>query len=135
MTYRSASRSVVLLALLAAPRAIAAEPLRATLTCAPVAEPGRVRCDVDARIDSGTITWADVEVLSVPDLAAPLKGRIGPHEATLKEPNTWRFAMALVAKRAGVGNVVVRVRAVACDANDACTPLVAEAKGEVHVGP
>ena len=131
--YRSACITAVLL--LAAPRAIAAEPLRATVACVPVAEPGRVRCDVDAKLAEGTIRWADVEILSVPDLAAPLKGRIGPHEATLKEPNAWRFALALVAKRAGSGPVVLRVRAVACDANDTCTPFVVEARGEVKVGP
>jgi hypothetical protein len=94
-----------------------------------------VRCDVDARVEAGTINWADVEILSVPDLAAPLKGRIGPHEATAREPTAWHFALALVAKRAGSGPVVLRVRAVACDANDACTPLVVEARGEVKVGP
>jgi hypothetical protein len=135
VTYRSASRSVLLLALLATPSAVAREPLTASVTCAAVAEPGRVRCDVDARIDAGTITWADVEILGVPDLATPLKGRIGPREATLREPTAWRFALALVAKRPGRGTLVLRVRAVACDANDACTPLVAEVRGEVQVGP
>ena len=134
MAYRSVWRSV-LVAALVTPAAGAAEPLRATVTCAPVAEPGRVRCDVDARVENGTISWADVELVSVPDLAAPLKGRIGPKDATLREPAAWRFALALVAKRAGQGTLVLRVRAVACNAKDECTPLLAEARGEVRVGP
>lgn len=113
--------------------------LAATLTCAPAGEPGRVRCEVDARVDRAQIRWADVEIVGASDLAAPLKGRIGPRDATTKDISAWRFALALVAKRNGTGEILARVRAVVCTpsgagAAEACVPLIAEMRGEVRVG-
>jgi hypothetical protein len=137
---RSASRSVVLtaaLALLSPSSARAQEPppaLRATLVCSPAGEVGRVRCEVEATVTGAQLRWADVELTSVPEHIAPLKGRIAPRDATLKEPGLWRFALALVAKRPGSGAVTARVRAVACVPSGVCVPLVAAARGEVRVG-
>jgi hypothetical protein len=118
---------------------IRADPpgLRATLSCAPAGEPGRVRCDVEVHAPTGQIRWADAELASVPELVAPLKGRIGPHDATTKEATLWRLPFALVAKRSGAGSVVSRVRAVVCTGEadqESCIPLVAEARGDVKVG-
>jgi hypothetical protein len=137
-----AASAPFVLALFAGPRSAAAEPpaLQATLTCAAASEAGRVRCEVEALVTAvpgATIKWADAEILKVPDLITPLKGRIGPRDAALKEPQLWRLSLALVAKRAGSGPVVVRVRVVACqtvDGKERCAPLSVEATGQVRVG-
>ena len=112
--------------------------LQASLTCTPASEPGRVRCEVLAQVPGAQISWADAEILAVPDHITPLKGRIGPRDAALKEPQMWRLSLALVARRAGAGPVVVRVRVVACQTVDGkpqqCVPLTVEATGQVKVG-
>ena len=137
-TLRTSSRSVLLAALAwaASARADAPAPtLRATLTCPAAGEPGRVRCEVEANVTGAEIRWADVEITSVPEMLAPLKGRIGPRDAPQKEPSAWRFALALVAKKNGGGQVTARVRAVACTSAEICVPLVVDVRADVHVGP
>jgi hypothetical protein len=114
-------------------------PLVAALSCTPVGETGqRVRCEVEARSNGSTIRWADVELVSVPDHVAPLKGRIGPHDASARDASVWRFSLALVAKKVGSGSVTARVRAVVCTeaaGGETCRPVTLETKGVVRVGP
>lgn len=134
----------VFVALFSTSARAAADPpaLEAQLTCTPASEAGRVRCEVQAQVKDARITWADAEIVKVPDHITPLKGRIGPRDATQKEAQAWRLSLALVAKRTGEGPVIVRVRAVACtpkadakgEAKEACVPLTAEATGQVKVG-
>lgn len=123
----------------------AAEPepvLRATMTCDRVAEPGRVRCSVEARTaPHRSLAWADVEVLEVPDFASPLKARIGHADATSQKDGQSTWAFALVARRVGQGEARVRVRAVTCErtadggtANARCAPVTTEARAQVTVG-
>jgi hypothetical protein len=128
--------SVGLLAAVAGPAR--AEPdagaSRATMTCERVDAPGRVRCDVEARVAPGeTITWGDVEIVRTPPLAAALRGRIGPHDATAREAEVWRWALALVARDKGSGDVDARVRLVVCRAGT-CAPRELSATGRVAVG-
>jgi hypothetical protein len=113
-----------------------AEPkvLRATLVCEPLAAPGRLRCDVEARGHAGVLAWADVEVVRAPKFIAPLRGRAGPREAATREDDLWRWSLGLVARQRDIGDVTVRVRAVVCE-GDACTPQVAFAVANVKVGP
>jgi len=137
--YRLAYASALSWALFALPaNADEPAPLQATLTCDRAAEPGRVRCSVEARVAEGrTIAWGDVAVLQLPDFAAALKGRIGPGDATAREGATTKFAFGLVAKKAGQGEARVRVRVVACEgAAEApkCTPLMVEVRGTLSVG-
>ena len=140
--HRSTSASAAALALAlgssgAAAEAPAPPTLQATLTCTPASEAGRVRCEVEAQVPGAQIKWADAEILKVPDLITTLKGRIGPHDAALKDPQLWRLSLALVAKRTGSGPVVVRVRVVACqtvDGKERCAPMSVEATGQVKVG-
>lgn len=122
----------------------AADPaLRATLTCDRVSEPGRVRCAVEARVAEGrTLAWADVEILELPELASPLKARIGPADATSRQPTSAAWAFAVVARRVGQGEARVRVRAVTCTApaGDAgatgarCSPVTTEVRAQIVVG-
>src|ERR1700683_4123812 len=58
----------------------------ATLTCERAATAGRVRCEVEARVGPGeSIAWGDVVLLSMPPFASALRGRIGPHDASVRE--------------------------------------------------
>lgn len=112
-------------------------PLTATMQCEHVMEPGRVRCTVDARVPVGrTLAWADVAVLALPDFATALKGRIGHEDATAREPQRYAWAFALVARRAGQGEVRARVRAVVCgaEAGADCAPVTLDVRAPVMVG-
>jgi hypothetical protein len=107
---------------------------RATMTCERVDAPGRVRCDVEARVEGGeSISWGDVVITRTPAFAGALRGRIGPHDATTREAELWRWALALVAREKGSGDVEARVRVVVCK-GEACTPREVPVKGRVVVG-
>ena len=107
--------------------------LRATLVCDQPAAPGRLRCDVEARGHRGAIRWADVEIVDVAGFIAPLRGRVGPREASTREDDLWRWSLGLVARDRGDGDVKVRVRAVVCDGGQ-CSPEVTAAAAHVTVG-
>lgn len=104
------------------------------MTCEHVDTPGRVRCDVEARVAPGeAITWGDVIITKTPAFVGALRGRIGPHDATAHEPEVWRWALALVAREKGSGDVEGRVRLVACKAS-VCAPREMPVTGRVLVG-
>jgi hypothetical protein len=108
---------------------------RATLTCDHVADTGRVRCEVEARVDAGeSIAWGDVVLLRTPPFATALRGRIGPHDAAVREPGLWRWTFALVARAKGVGELSGRVRVVVCR-DQTCGAREVEVAGKVEVGP
>src|ERR1700677_3811772 len=84
----------------------AGTPTRATMTCERVDAPGRVRCDVEARVATGeSIAWGDVVITKTPAFVGALRGRIGPHDATTHDAEVWRWALALVAREKGSGDV------------------------------
>ena len=94
-----------------------ASDVKASMQCDRASEPGRVRCTVEARIEGGrTLAWADVEILSLPDFASALKGRIGPEDALSRDATGTKWALGLVARRSGQGEARARVRIVACEA-------------------
>jgi hypothetical protein len=112
----------------------AGAPMRATMTCERVDGPGRVRCDVEARVEAGeAIAWGDVVIVRTPPFVGALRGRIGPHDATAHEPDVWRWALALVARERGAGEVEARVRLVVCRA-DKCAPRETLVAGRVVAG-
>jgi hypothetical protein len=107
---------------------------RATMTCERVDGPGRVRCDVEARVPSGeSIAWGDVVLVKTPTFVGALRGRIGPHDATTREADLWRWALALVAREKGSGDVEGRVRLVVCREGH-CAPRELPLVGHVEVG-
>ncbi|HEY1691552.1 MAG TPA: hypothetical protein VGG39_05305 [Polyangiaceae bacterium] len=107
---------------------------RVSMTCERVDGPGRVRCDVEARVGPGeTISWGDVVLTKTPPFVGALRGRIGPHDATAHDPDVWRWALALVARGRGSGEVEGRVRLVVCKAGT-CVPREAPVSGRVVVG-
>ena len=96
---------------------------RASLVCEKASGTGRVRCDAEARIEGATIAWGDVEILRSPAFASPLRGRIAPVDATVRDDDGWRWGFALVARERGAGEVEARVRVVVC-AGGVCRPRV-----------
>jgi hypothetical protein len=137
--YRCACVSALVALMAAAPApARADEPaVRASMQCERAAEPGRVRCSVEAHAAAGrAIAWADVQILELPELASPLKARIGREDATAREPRRHTWAFGLVARRTGQGDARVRVRAVTCEAEGGarCAPLTVEIRAPVTVG-
>jgi hypothetical protein len=107
---------------------------RATMTCEHLDVPGRVRCEVEARVTpSESITWGDVVLVQTPPFVSALRGRISPHDATAREPGVWRWALALVARGKGSGDVEGRVRLVVCR-EKICAPREVGVVGRVVVG-
>jgi hypothetical protein len=88
---------------------------------------------VEARTATGAIRWGDVEVVQTPSFASALKGRVGPRDATTRDDATWRWGIALVARQAGSGELIVRVRLVVC-AGERCGPKTLDTKASVVVG-
>jgi len=104
------------------------------MTCDHVDGPGRVRCEVEARVSPGeSIMWGDVVILRTPPFVGALRGRIGPHEATVREPEVWRWALVLVARARGAGDVDARVRLVVCR-DKTCAPIEVDLVGHVVAG-
>ncbi len=126
-------------AALAAPAAVRADvdagSVKASLTCDRADGPGRVRCEVEARVSAGqSISWGDVILLQAPAFTLVLRGRIGPHDATVQEAEVWRWAFALAARQKGSGMVDARVRMVICEGKT-CSPLEVPVSGKIVVGP
>jgi hypothetical protein len=120
---------------------------RALMTCERADGPGRVRCDAEAAVPPGVvITWGDVVLARMPSFASPLRGRIGPGEAVVRRPDSWRWALAFVARARGAGDVEARVRLVVCSSPaaappdggapvyDRCTPYEVPVTAHVVVG-
>lgn len=132
------SLAALLLLLVPAPAA-ADDELAATMTCERAAQPGRVRCAAEVKVTGDrTLAWADVTLVELPDNTSALKGRIGPADATAKDPSHAAWAFGLVAKKAGQGDARAKVRAVVCEAVDGgaprCTPRTIEISAKVVVG-
>ncbi len=129
---------VSVLPVMASSRALAQDDAgapRTTMTCERVAEPGRVRCEVEARVEPGeSISWGDVVLLHLPPFVAALRGRIGPHDAAVREPGLWRWNFAIVARGKGTGDVEGQVRVVVCR-EKACAAREVPVVGKVEVGP
>jgi hypothetical protein len=104
------------------------------MRCEHVEVPGRVRCEVEAHVASGeSIAVGDVVIVRTPTFIGALRGRIGPHDATTREPEVWRWSLALAAREKGTGDVEARVRLVVCR-SAACQPREAPITTRVVVG-
>jgi len=103
--------------------------------CDRASEPGRVRCGVEVRpAKDEKLVWADVSVVKVPPFCAPLRGRTGPLEATARDTNGYRFALALVARSTQKGELELRVRAVVCSESRGCRTVTLAPTADVVVG-
>ncbi|MBX3193333.1 MAG: hypothetical protein KF819_40500 [Labilithrix sp.] len=139
--YRSAYAIAVALAVTLGPvRSRASQPdpaapgVTASMQCDRASEPGRVKCTIEARTDGKkTLSWADAEIVLLPELATALKGRIGPQDATSRDAVSAKWAFGLVARKAGQGEAVARVRAVVCEGTK-CHPVIVPVRAAVVVG-
>ena len=112
---------------------LAPPTLRASVSCDSAVGPGRVRCTADATAPGAEIRWADIEIVQTPPFVTALKGRLPPSDASRRIRDSWQFGFAVVARERGVGDLVVRVRAVACQ-SDTCSPLTETAILKLKVG-
>jgi hypothetical protein len=104
------------------------------MKCENVEVPGRVRCEVEAHVASGeSIAVGDVMIVRTPTFIRALRGRIGPHDATTRDAEVWRWSLALAAREKGNGDVEARVRLVVCR-GAACQPRVMPVVARVVVG-
>lgn len=107
-------------------------PMRASIVCEVPPAPGRFRCDVELRASEGRLSWADVEVTFADDFILPLRGRLGPRDASTHDADIFRWSLGFVAKSRGAGKVTVRVHAVLCR-GPSCEPVESEVSGRVVV--
>jgi hypothetical protein len=106
----------------------------AEMTCEPTPSPGRVRCEVQANVGTGeSISWGDLVIVRTPEFVGALRGRIGPEDATLRETARWRWALALVARAKGRGEVGAKVRLVVCR-GERCGPREIAVTARIVVG-
>ncbi|MBX3181305.1 MAG: hypothetical protein KIT72_14495 [Polyangiaceae bacterium] len=105
-----------------------------TARCQPTLTPGRVLCEVEAEVSAGRLSWADAVVVSSPDFARPLRGRVGPSEATARTPRRVRLPIALVATGEGTGELRLRSRVISCTDDARCAPFQRSVSASVRVG-
>ncbi len=131
------NRPLLLLALLFLASVVQAEPrpVEARLSCRHEASPGRVLCELEVEARSGQLAWADALVVAAPDMARPLRARVGPSQATARTPTRIRLPLSLAASREGSGELEVRARWVRCPGPEAsCVPGQHVVKAAVVVG-
>jgi hypothetical protein len=105
-----------LLAVLCLASTVRAEspPVEARLSCRHEASPGRVLCELEVEARSGQLVWADAVVVSAPEMARPLRARVGPGQSTARTATRIRLPLSLAAAREGKGELQVRARWVRC---------------------
>ncbi len=123
--------------------AAAEEPpkLTGSMQCERAAEPGRVKCSVEAKVlGDRSIAWADVALVELPEFTAALKGRIGPTDAVFRDAASQKWAFGLISRKAGNGEARARVRAMVCERGVAdagatkCAATTIDVRAVVHVG-
>jgi hypothetical protein len=117
-----------------------AEPsgMKAELSCRPEAAPGRVLCELKYSANAGSrLVWADALVTSTPEFVKPLRARVTPERFKNAAAGERKLSLAFVAAKAGVGQVVVKARAVVCRGEgerESCRPETLDARAEIRVG-
>jgi hypothetical protein len=115
-----------------------APSVKAELSCRPEAAPGRVLCELKYTAKDGTrLVWADALVTSAPDFVKPLRARVTPERFKGAAPGERKLTLAFVAAKAGVGQVIVKARAVVCRGEgerESCRPESQDTRAEIRVG-
>ena len=92
---------------------------------------GRVKCAVV--LEHAKAAWADVSVIALPESVSALRGRVNLAEADASDQVRVAWSLGLVAQRATTGQVVFRVRWVACDGQGACVPAEREVRADLSI--
>ena len=100
-------------------------------TCDRSKDVGRLKCAVV--LEHANAAWADVSVIALPESVSALRGRVTLAEADASDEARVAWSLGLVAQRATTGQVVFRVRWVACDAHSACVPSEREVRAELSI--
>jgi hypothetical protein len=124
--------------LLASPAPAEEKGMKAELSCRAEAAPGRVLCELKYTASAGVrLAWADALVTSTPDFVKPLRARIPPDRFKGAGAGERKLTLAFVAAKAGVGQVVVKARAVVCRGEgerESCRPESQDTRAEIRVG-
>jgi hypothetical protein len=108
--------------------------MQAEMRCEHIDAPGRLRCEVEARVAPGeSIAQGDVIIVRTPTFITALRGRIGPHDATTRDAGVWRWAFALAARARGSGDIEARARLVVCRSGT-CEPRESPLVAHLVVG-
>src|SRR5580658_3799573 len=111
-----------------------AGPPEGVLSCEPATRPGRVRCEARVYAAEGeSITWGAVVLLETPPFVSALRGRAGPHDATVRTPTTRRSECAVVAPAMRHGDVAGRAPLVVCR-EKTCLPRELPLARQVAIG-
>ena len=112
--------------------------MKAELVCRAEAAPGRVLCELKYTAKPGArLVWADALVTSAPEFVKPLRTRVTPERFKGTAVGERKLSLAFVAAKAGVGQVVVKARAVVCRGEgeqERCRPESQDARAEIRVG-
>jgi hypothetical protein len=112
--------------------------LRAELSCRAEAAPGRVLCELKYDAREGTrLVWVDALVTASPEFVRPLRSRVTPERFRAAGSVERKLNLAFVATQGGVGQVVVRARAVLCRGqgpSERCRPETRDVRAEIRVG-
>ena len=112
--------------------------MTAELACRPEAAPGRVICELKYAANAGArLVWADALVTATPEFVKPLRARVTPERFKGATPAERKLSLAFVAAKAGVGQIVVRARAVVCRGegeHESCRPESQDTRAEIRVG-
>ena len=105
-----------------------------TFVCPRASQPGRVKCELEARPAKGAVLkWADAVLVSAPPFITLLRARVGSGDTTTREDSVWHWTVALAARTRGTGDVEARVRVVSC-VGDACVPTETTLRAALVVG-
>ena len=110
------SLTLATLATIISPRVIADEPpspIYATATCAAATKPGRIRCRAVVELPLETantrrIAWGELRIVRADAEVAPLRGRLGPLDAELRDDGRMSWAFSVTAAKEGERTMTVR---------------------------
>ncbi len=112
--------------------------MKTELSCRPEAAPGRVLCELKYQAKPGVrLVWADALVTAAPEFVRPLRARVTPERFKDSGSTERKLSLAFVAATAGLGQVVVKARAVLCrgeGAQERCRAESQHARAEIRVG-
>lgn len=109
--------------------------LMAGISCASIAAPGRILCELRASAPSGKLVWADALVVSAPAFARPLRSRVALQLAA--GTSLASAKVALVGAQPGKGELSAIVRGVVCQpgpSGEVCRPEQQRVSAEIEVG-
>lgn len=104
-------------ALLASPGAAPAEPkpeIHASASCAPAPKPGRIRCRavLELPLDVASkqrLAWGELRVVTSHPSVTPLRGRLGPLDAEIKDDARIAWSFSVAAAEVGERSMTLRL--------------------------